>query len=492
MSPPSARSSSNRTPALASFSEAAFSKAGFALLLIALHLPLLRWPYFWDEVGQFVPAALDIYHSGELVPHSTIPNVHPPGVMLWIAGVWRWFGCSIFATRAAMLFIALLGCWWVYRLAFEFLCPDRKAAAMTVVLLALSPLFFSQAVMALLDMPAMAFTALALLMFFRERWFASTVACTLLVMVKETGALLPAVLGIVLLRERRWRDAVLFLLPALPLAGWLFLLHARTGQWFGNRAFAQYNLTYPLNPVRLGAALLRRLYYLFVGTGYFIGTIALWRARRSIVWSRAWRVVTIFAAVHLLAMCVMGGAVLERYLLPILPLVLAGFANVLARRPVAFAAMCATSIACMFINPLYPFPLENNLAWGDYVRVQKDASDYLSVHMPAGAAIAATFPFDNCLRRIDVGYTTKPFRIIDLPDSTPVAVAQARGADAFALFSSTWDPLGIERNSTWRAFLERFYDYHPDATPDQIDALLRMHPVARFERGGQWIELFRP
>ena len=102
MSPPSARSSSSRTPAPASF-----SKAAFALLLIALHLPLLHWPYFWDEIGQFVPAALDIYHSGELVPHSTIPNVHPPALMLWIAGVWRCFGLTIVTTRAAMLVFAL-------------------------------------------------------------------------------------------------------------------------------------------------------------------------------------------------------------------------------------------------------------------------------------------------------------------------------------------------------------------------------------------------
>src|SRR5690349_13772002 len=115
-----------------------------AALLLILHLPLLSTPYFWDEAGQFIPASLDIYDSGRLIPHSTVPNVHPPGLMLWLAGTWRIFGYSIAATRVAMLVVALLGCYWVYCLAVEYLCPKRDAAAMTIVLLCVSPLFFSQ------------------------------------------------------------------------------------------------------------------------------------------------------------------------------------------------------------------------------------------------------------------------------------------------------------------------------------------------------------
>ena len=52
----------------------------FLALMIALHLPLLKFPFHWDELGQFAPAALDLYQDGSLVPHSTLPNVHPPGV----------------------------------------------------------------------------------------------------------------------------------------------------------------------------------------------------------------------------------------------------------------------------------------------------------------------------------------------------------------------------------------------------------------------------
>src|SRR3984893_13284978 len=80
--------------------------AAFALLVFVAHVPYFGLPYFWDELGQFVPAALDILHDGAWIPHSTVPNAHPPGVMAYLALVWRIAGYSIAATRAAMLTLA--------------------------------------------------------------------------------------------------------------------------------------------------------------------------------------------------------------------------------------------------------------------------------------------------------------------------------------------------------------------------------------------------
>jgi hypothetical protein len=51
--------------------------ATFAALLF-LHGSLLRLPYFWDEVGYYIPAALDFYRSGLLIPKSTLPTGHTP------------------------------------------------------------------------------------------------------------------------------------------------------------------------------------------------------------------------------------------------------------------------------------------------------------------------------------------------------------------------------------------------------------------------------
>ena len=40
------------------------------------HLTLLRLPYYWDEGGYYIPAALDFYHHGWIIPQFT--NAHPP------------------------------------------------------------------------------------------------------------------------------------------------------------------------------------------------------------------------------------------------------------------------------------------------------------------------------------------------------------------------------------------------------------------------------
>jgi len=81
----------------------------FTGLTLAIHLPYLTLPFFWDELGQFVPAALDLYHDGAWIPHSAAPNVHPPGVMALLALVWRAVGFSIMATRLTMLLLASAG-----------------------------------------------------------------------------------------------------------------------------------------------------------------------------------------------------------------------------------------------------------------------------------------------------------------------------------------------------------------------------------------------
>src|ERR1043165_3604969 len=80
-------------------------------LLVAVHYPYLRLPYFWDELGQFIPASLDLFYTADWIPVTTTPNIHPPGIMAYLAVTWRIFGGvhSILTTRLAMLFLASFG-----------------------------------------------------------------------------------------------------------------------------------------------------------------------------------------------------------------------------------------------------------------------------------------------------------------------------------------------------------------------------------------------
>ena len=83
-----------------------------AALLVALHIPFLRMPLHWDELGQFVPSALDLFHDGSWVATTTQPNIHPPGLSVYLAAVWTFTGYSILATRLAMLAMAAVGGLW--------------------------------------------------------------------------------------------------------------------------------------------------------------------------------------------------------------------------------------------------------------------------------------------------------------------------------------------------------------------------------------------
>ncbi len=222
--------------------------AAFALLVFLAHLPYFGLPYFWDELGQFVPAALDILHDGAWIPHSAVPNAHPPGVMAYLALIWRIAGYSIVAARSAMLALAAAAVVVTYFLAGE-LSRHRAPAVLAAVFLLLDPLFYTQSMMAQLDMPAMLFTVLGLLLFLTERHVAAAVACTALVLSKETGALLPpdfhrgSVPRSGALQIRRLLSSALRR-PAI----WFAALWHGTDYTFGDPGFTHSQFTRPILP----------------------------------------------------------------------------------------------------------------------------------------------------------------------------------------------------------------------------------------------------
>src|SRR5258708_23146047 len=148
----SARSSSSHSPAGAPCSRVPIKKKRrtrrpvaprtyalfflfFALIIFVSHAAFFDLPFFWDEVGQFVPAALDLLHSGALVPRSVTPNAHPPGVMAYLVAVWMVTGFSIVSTRVAMLTLASLCVLIVFLLAIKLCAAVKGAPAFAVVLL---------------------------------------------------------------------------------------------------------------------------------------------------------------------------------------------------------------------------------------------------------------------------------------------------------------------------------------------------------------------
>ena len=277
---------SSRTTSIAWFFVA------FLTLLIAVHTPYLKLPYFWDEIGQFAPASLDILQLGAWIPKTTLPNVHPPAVMAYIAFVWRIFGYSIPAARVAMLTIAAFGALFSFLLAIRLSrkAPGAPAFAAILFLLA-SPMFYTQSMMVQLDMPAMTLTILALLLFLEDRFAACAIACTAMVLVKETSISTPFVLAAWLwIFEKKRKPALYFLAPAIALGAWLIVLHHATGNWLGNSEFARYNVSESLRAIHILGTLQRRIYFLFVSDGLWIGAITIFAGSR-VLRGREWNIV---------------------------------------------------------------------------------------------------------------------------------------------------------------------------------------------------------
>jgi hypothetical protein len=473
----------------------------FGLALAATHAGMLRLPFHWDELGQFVPQALDLYRHGAWIPHSAHPNAHPPGVMAYLAGVWLVFGYSVEVTRAAMLAVASLALLAAFLLAIELSREAPGAPAFTAALfLFLSPLFFAQAVMVHLDLPAMLFTSLALLWFVQGRLKAALLASIALVAMKETGLIVPLVFAAWLAAERRYRHAALFLLPAVPLAAWLAVLASSTGHLFGDPAFTEYNVFYPLHPVRLAMALVRRLNYLFVADFHWVGTAALvfaWR-RTRLFRSRSWKIAWLLVAVHAVLLSALGGAVLERYLLPVLPVLYAGMAAAIAflgsrLRTAATAVLAVGLLAGAFWNPPYPSPPENNLGWTAYVRLHREAAAFVRENY-GHTRIATAWPFSAALRRHGLGYVDAPHPVAELPDFLPRTVAAIDWERSPVLVLFSRNPAAdspLFRTALVRSFWNRYWGWEPDIGPAEIRARLPVELVARWSRGGYWVEVYR-
>ncbi len=201
----------------------------FAALYLS-HFTLLTLPYYWDEAGYYIPAALDFFHSGSLIPLTTPTNAHPPLPSIYLALWWRVSGFLPEVTREAVLIVAAFGLTAVWRLAMR-LTGVATVAFWTVALTAVYPIWFAQSSLAHADIFAAACTLWGLVYALptrdRKPW-AAAVWFSLAALSKETAIVIPLTLAVVSLVESRrapgmarirlWRMSAWLTSCTLPLA----------------------------------------------------------------------------------------------------------------------------------------------------------------------------------------------------------------------------------------------------------------------------------
>jgi hypothetical protein len=185
----------------------------------------------------------------------------------------------------------------------------------------------------------------------------------------------------------------------------------------------------------------------------------------------------------------LGGAVLERYLLPVLPVLYAAFAASFPRRWMLPAAAAGLAASLFWNPPFWPFPPENNLAMVDFVRVQQAAAGWLEENH-VDSPVATAWPLTDALRYPDFGYVHRAVAVEPL-ENFSAAELDRRSIRTLALYSRDWDPPANLLRTTWiEPLYRRYFRYKPPVTHGELITVYGLHRVARWSRRGQWVEIW--
>jgi len=531
-------------------------------VLFLLHGSVLRLPYFWDEAGYFVPAAWDLLRTGDLIPHTTLSNAHPPLVMIWLAAWWKISNYAPVVTRFAMLIAASAGLLALFKLARRVTNP--AVAVATVALTALYPVFFAQSSMAQLDIGVFAVMTWGLYFYVARRYTWAVVLLGLSCITKETAVVTPLtlcaweLLSTWLSRARpdfaqRWclppRSAwrsLAHLLALLPLCAWYAYHFHRTGHVFGNPEYLRYNVAATLTPLRVLVAAFMRLWHVFGYMNMFVLTgLALLALRLAPLedfvapasppallpsagappLSRSDRVGSsppdfrpptsdsrtrpriplpiqllffLIIAAHVAEFAILGGAVLARYMVPVVGLWILMAVSTLYRRlrewPLWCMAVAAAFIFASLFNPPWRIAPEDNLAYEDFVRLHRSGAAYVQTHYPDQRILTA-WPASDELNRPFLGYVARPLTVVRVENFTAsqiIPAAQHReDFDVVFAFSTKYDPPRslANRFAWWNRLQEKYFDYHRDMSPSDIATALQGRIAWQQQRGGEWVAI---
>jgi hypothetical protein len=210
----------------------------------------------------------------------------------------------------------------------------------------------------------------------------------------------------------------------------------------------------------------------------------------------AWQVVIAVAAVHIALVTALGGAELERYLLPVLPFFYIAVAIALTRvrRSVRIAGTIGLAgglLVNLFWNPPYPFPYENNYAMVDFVRLQQLAAAFVERNLP-NHTIATAWPYTAALKSPDYGFVEHKLKVVETNDFhlSSIRALPAKSYDVLITYTRTWAPKrGVIAIPFVREFLTRFYDFQPEISSDECTQL-GLDKVMSWKRRGQQITIY--
>ena len=213
------------------------------VITVAVKIPHLGLPYFFDETFSYVPAIQEMAKAGPNMLPGTIPLYFSKGHPLFfyfLASLWMKFiaGDSLILMRLFPLLISLVALAVFHRFAKRH--TNLLLANIAVVLLSLQPLFLAQASLVL---PEILLSTLFMLCFdsYLSRSFGLyALFGSLIMLTKETGAVFIIVFGLAYLVENYpiwntkifWRNLFLLSVPGFVYMAFLLLHYLEFGVFF--------------------------------------------------------------------------------------------------------------------------------------------------------------------------------------------------------------------------------------------------------------------
>jgi 4-amino-4-deoxy-L-arabinose transferase-like glycosyltransferase len=213
------------------------------VLFVAVKLPYMQLPYYWDEAWVYAPAIQEMAAAGPSLAPDAIPAELTRGHPLlfhFLGSIWATvFGVSKLSLHTYALSISMLLLFSVYRILSRRF--SVLAGLLGVVLLCVQPLFFAQSVLVLPEVLLSLLLLLSLDAYVQQKWWRYALFASAAVLTKETAVALFAAVSLhwffALLKHRKNVKQQLFVLlrinsPVLVFIGFLLWQKAVRGWMF--------------------------------------------------------------------------------------------------------------------------------------------------------------------------------------------------------------------------------------------------------------------
>lgn len=195
---------------------------------------------------------------------------------------------------------------------------------------------------------------------------------------------------------------------------------------------------------------------------------------------------------------VVGGAVLPRYLLPVFPpliliavILIWRLPRLAARSVMVFTAGCF--VWAWFLNPPYPFPFEDNLAYADFICLHEQAAQFLEAQAGRRRILTA-WPASGELTRPFLGYVDQPLNVVALQGFAghDFDGVSPESFDCLYLYSRRWEPPNnwLGRFPWLQRLQARYFEYQPPVPENALAARYHLRLLASFERRRQWVRIY--